>query len=183
MPSQISGSPMTYQVDGRQYIVVGVSGGGVTGEYQLRAAAADDSTDDGGTTVARDVARDFSPAMVDLRKGGTLGPALCFSSATGAARPRAGRPASEVQKPNVASAARVSSAITPAPAYTLRQVCRHRKHDEQPRRVERPPPPPEARRATGAARRVRSRMRERRAQSRSIRRRARRRWNRGPRSR
>ena len=33
MPSQISGSPMTYQVDGRQYIVVGVSGGGVTGEY------------------------------------------------------------------------------------------------------------------------------------------------------
>ena len=49
MPAQISGSPMTYQVDGRQYIVVGVSGGGVTGEYQLRAAAADDSTDDGGT--------------------------------------------------------------------------------------------------------------------------------------
>ena len=29
MPAQISGSPMTYQVDGRQYIVVGVSGGGV----------------------------------------------------------------------------------------------------------------------------------------------------------
>jgi quinoprotein glucose dehydrogenase len=33
MPTQISGSPMTYQVDGRQYIVVGVSGAGYTGEY------------------------------------------------------------------------------------------------------------------------------------------------------
>jgi quinoprotein glucose dehydrogenase len=33
MPSQISGSPMTYQVNGRQYIVVGVSGAGYTGEY------------------------------------------------------------------------------------------------------------------------------------------------------
>jgi glucose dehydrogenase len=33
MPSQISGSPMTYQVDGRQYIVVAVSGAGYTGEY------------------------------------------------------------------------------------------------------------------------------------------------------
>jgi quinoprotein glucose dehydrogenase len=33
MPTQISGSPMTYQIDGRQYIVVGVSGAGYTGEY------------------------------------------------------------------------------------------------------------------------------------------------------
>ena len=28
-----SGTPMTYRVDGRQYIVVGVSGGNYTGEY------------------------------------------------------------------------------------------------------------------------------------------------------
>jgi quinoprotein glucose dehydrogenase len=33
MPTQISGSPMTYQVNGRQHIVVGVSGAGYTGEY------------------------------------------------------------------------------------------------------------------------------------------------------
>jgi glucose dehydrogenase len=33
MPAQISGSPMTYSVDGRQYIVVAVSGGNYNGEY------------------------------------------------------------------------------------------------------------------------------------------------------
>ena len=33
MPAAISGSPMTYQVDGRQYIIVAVSGGNYTGEY------------------------------------------------------------------------------------------------------------------------------------------------------
>jgi quinoprotein glucose dehydrogenase len=33
MPAQISGSPMTYQLNGRQYIVVAVSGAGYTGEY------------------------------------------------------------------------------------------------------------------------------------------------------
>jgi quinoprotein glucose dehydrogenase len=33
MPTQISGSPMTYQIDGRQYIIVAVSGAGYTGEY------------------------------------------------------------------------------------------------------------------------------------------------------
>ena len=33
MPAQISGSPMTYSVDGRQYIVVAVSGGNYSGEY------------------------------------------------------------------------------------------------------------------------------------------------------
>ena len=33
MPAQISGSPMTYMLDGRQYIVVAVSGGNYTGEY------------------------------------------------------------------------------------------------------------------------------------------------------
>ena len=33
MPAPISGSPMTYQIDGRQFIVVAVSGAGYTGEY------------------------------------------------------------------------------------------------------------------------------------------------------
>ena len=33
MPAQISGSPMTYMVDGRQYIIVAVSGGNYSGEY------------------------------------------------------------------------------------------------------------------------------------------------------
>jgi quinoprotein glucose dehydrogenase len=33
MPAQQSGSPMTYQVEGRQYIVVAVSGGAYSGEY------------------------------------------------------------------------------------------------------------------------------------------------------
>jgi len=33
MPAAISGSPMTYMVNGRQYIIVGVSGGNYTGEY------------------------------------------------------------------------------------------------------------------------------------------------------
>jgi quinoprotein glucose dehydrogenase len=32
-PAQISGSPMTYSIDGRQFIVVAVSGGNYTGEY------------------------------------------------------------------------------------------------------------------------------------------------------
>ena len=33
MPAQISGSPMTYSVNGRQYIIVAVSGGNYTAEY------------------------------------------------------------------------------------------------------------------------------------------------------
>jgi quinoprotein glucose dehydrogenase len=33
MPAPISGSPMTYTMNGRQYIIVGVSGGNYTGEY------------------------------------------------------------------------------------------------------------------------------------------------------
>ena len=33
MPAGITGSPMTYSVNGRQYIIVGVSGGNYTGEY------------------------------------------------------------------------------------------------------------------------------------------------------
>jgi quinoprotein glucose dehydrogenase len=33
MPAPQSGAPMTYMVNGRQFIVVGVSGGGYSGEY------------------------------------------------------------------------------------------------------------------------------------------------------
>ena len=33
MPAAISGSPMTYSVNGRQFIIVAVSGGNYTGEY------------------------------------------------------------------------------------------------------------------------------------------------------
>ena len=33
MPAQQSGSPMTYMIDGKQYIVVAVSGGNYSGEY------------------------------------------------------------------------------------------------------------------------------------------------------
>jgi quinoprotein glucose dehydrogenase len=33
MPAPQSGSPMTYSVDGKQYIIVAISGGNYTGEY------------------------------------------------------------------------------------------------------------------------------------------------------
>jgi quinoprotein glucose dehydrogenase len=33
MPAPQSGSPMSYMVDGRQYIIVAVSGGNHSGEY------------------------------------------------------------------------------------------------------------------------------------------------------
>jgi quinoprotein glucose dehydrogenase len=33
MPAQQSGSPMTYMMDGKQYIIVAVSGGNYSGEY------------------------------------------------------------------------------------------------------------------------------------------------------
>ena len=33
LPAPQSGSPMTYMVDGRQYIIVAVSGGNYSGEY------------------------------------------------------------------------------------------------------------------------------------------------------
>jgi quinoprotein glucose dehydrogenase len=33
MPAPQSGSPMTYKVDGKQYIVIAISGGAYTGEY------------------------------------------------------------------------------------------------------------------------------------------------------
>jgi quinoprotein glucose dehydrogenase len=33
MPAPQSGSPMTYSVDGRQYVIVAISGGAYSGEY------------------------------------------------------------------------------------------------------------------------------------------------------
>jgi quinoprotein glucose dehydrogenase len=33
MPAAQSGSPMTYMLDGKQYIVVAISGGNYSGEY------------------------------------------------------------------------------------------------------------------------------------------------------
>jgi quinoprotein glucose dehydrogenase len=33
MPAQQSGSPMTYMLNGKQYIIVAVSGGPYSGEY------------------------------------------------------------------------------------------------------------------------------------------------------
>jgi quinoprotein glucose dehydrogenase len=33
LPAPISGSPMTYSLNGKQYIVVAVSGGAYSGEY------------------------------------------------------------------------------------------------------------------------------------------------------
>ena len=33
MPAQQSGSPMTFMVNGKQYIVIAVSGGNYSGEY------------------------------------------------------------------------------------------------------------------------------------------------------
>jgi quinoprotein glucose dehydrogenase len=41
MPAQQSGSPMTYMVNGRQYIVVAVSGGPYSGEYIAFSLPAD----------------------------------------------------------------------------------------------------------------------------------------------
>ena len=38
MPAQVSGSPMTYRIGGRQFIVIAVSGGNYSGEYRVRVA-------------------------------------------------------------------------------------------------------------------------------------------------
>jgi len=48
MPAQVSGSPMTYRVGGRQYIVIAVSGGNYSGEYIAFALPASDLRDTGG---------------------------------------------------------------------------------------------------------------------------------------
>jgi quinoprotein glucose dehydrogenase len=50
MPAQVSGSPMTYRVGGRQYIVIAVSGGNYSGEYIAFALPASEVNDTGGGT-------------------------------------------------------------------------------------------------------------------------------------
>jgi quinoprotein glucose dehydrogenase len=44
MPAPVSGSPMTYMLDGQQYIVIAVSGGNYSGEYIAFALPAQDTT-------------------------------------------------------------------------------------------------------------------------------------------
>jgi quinoprotein glucose dehydrogenase len=48
MPAPVSGSPMTYRVDGRQYIVIAVSGGNYSGEY-IAFSLPDTASDTGGS--------------------------------------------------------------------------------------------------------------------------------------
>ena len=48
MPAPVSGSPMTYRVRGRQYIVIAVSGGNYSGEY-IAFALPSSSTESSGT--------------------------------------------------------------------------------------------------------------------------------------
>jgi quinoprotein glucose dehydrogenase len=50
MPAPVSGSPMTYRVGGRQYIVIAVSGGNYSGEYIAFALPSSDLRDTGGGT-------------------------------------------------------------------------------------------------------------------------------------
>ena len=50
MPAQVSGSPMTYRVGGKQYIVIAVSGGNYSGEYIAFALPASEISDTGGGT-------------------------------------------------------------------------------------------------------------------------------------
>ena len=55
MPAPQSGSPMTYMANGRQYIIVSISGGNYSGEYLVvRAAGFGCAAVDAGGTVARD---------------------------------------------------------------------------------------------------------------------------------
>jgi quinoprotein glucose dehydrogenase len=48
MPAQVSGSPMTYRIGGRQFIVIAVSGGNYSGEYIAFALPGSDLRDTGG---------------------------------------------------------------------------------------------------------------------------------------
>jgi quinoprotein glucose dehydrogenase len=49
MPAQVSGSPMTYRIGGRQFIVIAVSGGNYSGEYIAFALPSSDIDTGGGT--------------------------------------------------------------------------------------------------------------------------------------
>ena len=49
MPAPVSGSPMTYRVGGRQFIVIAVSGGNYSGEYLAFSLPESDTRHRGGT--------------------------------------------------------------------------------------------------------------------------------------
>ena len=49
MPAPVSGSPMTYRIGGRQFIVIAVSGGNYSGEYIAFGLPASDRDTGGGT--------------------------------------------------------------------------------------------------------------------------------------
>lgn len=44
MPGPQSGSPMTYSVNGKQYIVIAISGGAYSGEYLAFSLPASETT-------------------------------------------------------------------------------------------------------------------------------------------
>jgi quinoprotein glucose dehydrogenase len=49
MPAPVSGSPMTYRIGGRQFIVIAVSGGNYSGEYLAFSLPESDTPDTSGT--------------------------------------------------------------------------------------------------------------------------------------
>jgi quinoprotein glucose dehydrogenase len=49
MPAPVSGSPMTYRVGNRQFIVIAVSGGNYSGEYIAFGLPAAERDTGGGT--------------------------------------------------------------------------------------------------------------------------------------
>jgi mono/diheme cytochrome c family protein len=64
LPAQTSGSPMTYAVNGRQYIVVAVSGGAYSGEYIALRLPATRSA--GGDVVRRATSRSVWDSVFTL---------------------------------------------------------------------------------------------------------------------
>ena len=48
MPAPVSGSPMTYRVGGRQFIVIAISGGNYSGEYLAFSLHESDPPDTSG---------------------------------------------------------------------------------------------------------------------------------------
>jgi quinoprotein glucose dehydrogenase len=49
MPAPVSGSPMTYRIGGRQFIVIAVSGGNYSGEYLAFSLPESETPDTSGT--------------------------------------------------------------------------------------------------------------------------------------
>ena len=93
MPAPVSGSPMTYRVGGRQFIVIAVSGGNYSGEYLAFSLPESDTPDTSGTRVGR--ARTVSTPRWRRRAflmAGALALAWCAAAlAQSVARIRLGR--------------------------------------------------------------------------------------------